>query len=151
MRMKNMTQNQIQTAPASKKISTYLAVIVLIVMALAVTALFIAAYTYINAATAEDKITAAAFGVIGLVALAMSVFTLFQSRRQVEQMKIDAPKVMTTIECQNKGCNQKTVREFQRGDYVYKELDVPCTKCGGKQMVTAIYKEIKEKEKTYNV
>ena len=146
-----MTQNQTQTAPASKKISTYLAVIVLIVMALAVTALFIAAYTYINAATAEDKITAAAFGVIGLVALAMSGFTLFQSRRQVEQMKIDAPKVMTTIECQNKGCNQKTVREFQRGDYVYKELDVPCTKCGGKQMVTAIYKEIKEKEKTYNV
>ena len=151
MKMNNMTQNQTQAAPASKKISTYLAVIVLIVIALAVAALFIAAYTYINAATAEDQITAAAFGVIGLVALAMSVFTLFQSRRQVEQMKIEAPKVMTTIECQNKGCNQKTVREFQRGDYVYKELDVPCTKCGGKQMIIGIFKEIKEKEKTYNV
>ena len=151
MRMNNMTQNQTQAAPASKKISTYLALIVMIVMALAVVALLIAAYTYVNAATAEDQITAAAFGVIGAVALAMSVFTLFQSRKQVEQMKIDAPKVMTTIECQNKGCNQKTVREFQRGDYVYKEIDVPCTKCGGKQMITGIFKEIKEKEKTYNV
>jgi predicted metal-binding protein len=35
-------------------------------------------------------------------------------------VKIDIPKVMTTIEC---------------------------GKCGGKQMVTAIYKEVKEKEK----
>jgi hypothetical protein len=149
--MTNMTQNQTQAAPASKKISTYLTLIVLIVMALAVTALFIAAYTYVNALTVEDHITAAAFAVIGLVALTMSIFTLFQSRRQVAQMKVEAPKVMTTTECQNKGCNPKTVREFQRGDYVYKELDIPCTKCGGKQMITAIYKEIKEKEKTYNV
>jgi hypothetical protein len=34
---------------------------------------------------------------------------------------------------------------------VYKELETSCQKCGGKQMITAIYKEIKEKEKTYNV
>jgi hypothetical protein len=58
---------------------------------------------------------------------------------------------MTTIECQNKACNNKTVREFQRGDYVFKESDVACGKCVGKQMITAIYKEVKEKEKTYAV
>jgi predicted lysophospholipase L1 biosynthesis ABC-type transport system permease subunit len=46
MRMKNMTQNQTQSASANKKISTYLTMIVLIVMALAVTALFIAVETY---------------------------------------------------------------------------------------------------------
>ncbi len=85
------------------------------------------------------------------VALAMSVGLLFQSKRQVAETKIEAPKVMTLTECTNKGCNNKTSREFQRGDYVYKELDVPCGKCGGKQMVTAIYKEVKEKEKTFNV
>ena len=66
-------------------------------------------------------------------------------------MKIEIPKVMTTIQCTVKTCDVKTVREFQRGDYVYKELDVPCQKCSGKQMITAIYKEVKEKEKTYNV
>jgi hypothetical protein len=64
-------------------------------------------------------------------------------------VKIDIPKVMTTIECANKSCNSKTLREFQRGDYVFKETDVACGKCGGKQMVTAIYKEVKEKDKTY--
>ena len=42
-----MTQNQTQaTESANKKISTYLTMIVLIVMALAVTALFIAVETY---------------------------------------------------------------------------------------------------------
>jgi hypothetical protein len=57
---------------------------------------------------------------------------------------------MTTIGCV-KTCDQKNVREFQRGDYVYKELDSSCQKCGGKQMITGIFKEVKEKEKTYNV
>ena len=66
-------------------------------------------------------------------------------------MKIDIPKVMTTIECTNKGCASKNVHEFQRGDFVFKELDVACQKCSGRQMITAIYKEVKEKEKTYNV
>jgi hypothetical protein len=51
--------------------------------------------------------------------------------------------------CENKKCASKTVREFQRGDYVFKELDV-CQKCPDeKQMITGIYKEVKEKEKTY--
>ena len=64
-------------------------------------------------------------------------------------MKIEVPKVMTTIECK---CGSKTIREFQRGDYVYKDLDTPCQKCPNtRQMITAIYKEVKEKEKTYNV
>ena len=66
-------------------------------------------------------------------------------------MKIDIPKVMTTIGCTNKNCDAKTTREFQRGDFVFKELDTSCQKCGGKQMIIAIYKEVKEKEKTYNV
>jgi Zn finger protein HypA/HybF involved in hydrogenase expression len=96
-----------------------------------------------------DSLAAGVYAIIGLIALTMSVFTLYQSRRQVAQMKIEIPKVMTTIEC--KKCNTKTVREFQRGDYVYKDLDA-CPKCPDqKQMITAVYKEVKEKEKTFNV
>jgi phosphoenolpyruvate-protein kinase (PTS system EI component) len=146
MRMKNMAQNQTQaTAPASKKISTYLTLIVLIVMALAITALFIAAETYL----AGDQIAASVLAGIGLIALTMSMFLLLQSRRQSAEVKIEVPKVMTTIECK---CGSKTIREFQRGDYVYKDLDIPCPKCPTtRQMITAIYKEVKEKEKTYNV
>jgi hypothetical protein len=143
--MKNMAQKQTQTAPASKKISTYLTMIVLIVMALALTALFIAVETYL----AGDQLAAAALAGIGLLALVMSIFLLYQSKLQSAQVKIEVPKVMTTIECK---CGDKTVREFQRGDYVYKDVDIPCPKCPTtKQMITAIFKEVKEKEKTFNV
>ena len=146
MRMKNMTQNNTHSAQTNKKISTYLTMIVLIVMALAVTALLIAGETYL----AGDQLAAGVLAGIGFIALVLSVFLLYQSKLQSAQVKIEAPKVMTTIGCA-KNCDSKNVREFQRGDYVYKELDTPCQKCGGRQMITAIYKEVKEKEKTYNV
>jgi hypothetical protein len=138
-----MVQNQ--TSAATKRISTYLTLIVLIVLALSVVSLILAANAYLIG----DSLTAGFLAIIGLIALSMSLFTLFQSRRQAIEMKIEVPKVMTTIEC--KKCGSKTVREYQRGDYVYKELDL-CQKCPDtKQIITAIYKEVKEKEKTYNV
>ena len=141
-----MTQNnQTQSTSANQKISTYLTMIVLIVMALAVTALVIAGETYL----AGDQLAAGVLAGIGLIALVLSGFLLYQSKLQSAQVKIEVPKVMTTIECK---CGEKTVREFQRGDYVYKSLDVPCPKCPTThQMITAIYKEVKEKEKTFNV
>jgi len=141
-----MTQNnQTQSTNANQKISTYLTMIVLIVMALAVTALLIAGETYL----AGDQLAAGVLAGIGLIALVLSGFLLYQSKLQSKQVKIEVPKVMTTIECK---CGDKTVREFQRGDYVYKELDVPCPKCPTThQMITSIFKEVKEKEKTYNV
>ena len=141
-----MTQNnQAQSTNTNQKISTYLTMIVLIVMALAVTALLIAGETYL----AGDQLAAGVLAGIGLIALVLSGFLLYQSKLQAKQVKIEVPKVMTTIECK---CGGKTVREFQRGDYVYKELDIPCPKCPTThQMITSIYKEVKEKEKTYNV
>ncbi len=148
MRMFNMTQPQNSASSANKKISSYLTMIVLVVMALSVVAIFIAFETYV---VEGDQLAAMILGGIGVIAMAMSLFLLYQSRRQSAQVKIEIPKVMTTIECQNKDCNYKTVREFQRGDYVFKDLDVPCQKCNGKQMITAIFKEVKEKEKTYAV
>ena len=96
-----------------------------------------------------DQLAAGVLAVIGVIALGLWDLCSTNQGGTRFEMKIDVPKVMTTIECTNKGCNNKTVREFQRGDYVYKELDAACTKCGGKQMITAIYKEVKEKEKTF--
>ena len=152
-----MTQNKNETSAATKRISTYLTMIVLVVVALAIVALILAGSLYYTGTTVtgstqtSDYTAAAVLAIIGLIALTMSSFTFYQSRRQVAQMKIDIPKVMTTIQCTNKSCDAKTIREFQRGDFVFKELDAPCPKCQGKQMITAIYKEVKEKEKTYNV
>ncbi len=89
------------------------------------------------------------FVAIGAVALIMSTYILLQSRRvAAATTKAEPAKVMTTIECRK--CGFKNVRDFQRGDYVYKEL-AACQKCpDDKMVITAIYKEVKEKEKTYN-
>lgn len=132
---------------ASSKISTYLMFIIIIVIGLSIVALFSAFYAY----TLGRLEVAGFLVIIGLLALGISMAVLYQTRGKASSVKIEAPKVMTTIECTNKGCGFKTVREFQRGDYVFKDLDVTCQKCGGRQMITGIYKEVKEKEKTYNV
>jgi hypothetical protein len=117
--------------------------IVLIVLALAIVALVSAAYMY------ESNMQFAVFLLAtGVIAMGLSVYVLFQSRKRVANMKIEAPKVMTTIEC--KKCNFKSVREFKRGDFVFKNLE-PCEKCNENKLITAIYKEVKEKEKTYGV
>ncbi len=132
------------SSSATTKISTYLTMIVLIVLALSVVALILS----VNAFIAGNDIVAGYLLVLGLIAMGLSVYMLFQSRKRTASMKIEAPKVMTTIEC--KKCGFKSVREFQRGDYVFKELEA-CQKCNDKMLITAIYKEVKEKEKTFAV
>jgi predicted membrane protein len=136
-----MSQN---SSSASTKISTYLMMIVLLVLALSIVCLLLS----VNAFTAGNDMLAIFLLAIGFIAMGLSVYVLFQSRKRAANMKIEAPKVMTTIEC--KKCNLKSVREFQRGDFVFKDLE-PCQKCNDKMIITAIYKEVKEKEKTYGV
>jgi len=130
-------------APGTAKISTFVLLIVLIVLALSLVALGLA----VNAFMAEEEIVAGYLLVISAIAMSLSVYVLVQSRRRVTSMKIEKPSMMTTTECRK--CGVKNVREFQRGDYVFKELE-PCQKCPDtKMLITAIYKEIKEKEKTF--
>jgi hypothetical protein len=132
-----------QTSTANK-ISTYLVTIVMIILALSIVALLWSVMAF----TAGQTEYAGFLLIVGFIAMALSVYMLFQSRRRVSSLKIDAPKTMTTVECRK--CGIKTVREFQRGDYVYKELE-KCQKCEDIMTVTAIYREVKEKEKTFNV
>jgi len=128
-------------APGTVKISTFVLSIVLLVLALSIVALGLA----VNAFMAGEEIVAGYLLVISAIAMSLSVYVLLQSRRHAASRKMVNPAMMTTIEC--KKCGVKNVREFQRGDYVFKELE-PCQKCPDtKMMITAIYKEIKEKEK----
>ena len=130
------------SSSATSRISTYLMMIVLIVLALSVVALVLSVQVF----SEGNQIVAGYLLVIGFIAMGLSVYVLLQSRRHVTSMKIEAPKVMTTVEC--KKCGFKSVREYQRGDFVFKELEA-CQKCEDKMLITAIYKEVKEKEKTY--
>jgi hypothetical protein len=130
------------TSSATAKISSFLMAIVLVVLALSIVALLLS----VNAFLAGNEIVAGYLLIIGFIAMGLSVYVMFQSRKRAASLKIDAPKVMTTVECRK--CGIKNVREFQRGDFVFKDLD-PCQKCDDKMVITAIYKEVKEKEKTY--
>jgi hypothetical protein len=131
-----------KSSSATAKISSFLMAIVLVVLALSIVALLLS----VNAFLAGNEIVAGYLLIIGFIAMGLSVYVMFQSRKRAASLKIEAPKVMTTVECRK--CNIKNVREFQRGDFVYKDLD-PCQKCDDKMVITAIYKEVKEKEKTY--
>lgn len=128
---------------ATGKIPTFLFTIVLVVLALAVVALGMAFNAYL---LGEDMI-AIYLVIIGIVALILSTYVLMQSRARAAAVKTETPKTLTTIECRK--CGFKNVREFKRGDYVYKDLE-KCQKCDDNLIITAIYKEVKEKEKTYN-
>ena len=142
-----MTQNANSTGTA--KISTFVLAAIYITLVLSVVAIAVAVGALIEGST-EVAIYLLA---IGFIALALSGYYLFQSRKHVATLKIEAPKILTTIECVK--CGIKSTREFQRGDFVYKELD-KCTKCEDKQVITAIYreatlKEQKEKDKPITV
>ena len=130
------------SSTTTTRISAYLMIIVLIVLALSIVALILS----VNAFIIGNEIVAGYLLIIGLLAMTLSLYVLMQSRRRAAKMKIEAPKVMTTIEC--KKCGFKNIREFQSGDFVFRELE-DCKKCNEKKMITAIYKEVKEKEKTY--
>ncbi|MCP8304620.1 MAG: hypothetical protein H3Z50_04005 [archaeon] len=58
-------------------------------------------------------------------------------------MKKSSKSVVYTIE-ECASCGLKTKRDFQSGDYVYKEGG-GCTKCKGKTMINMIYSEKVEK------
>jgi predicted ferric reductase len=131
------------SSSAATKISTYLMIIVMIVLALSIVALVSAATFF------ETNLEFAVFlFATGLISMGLALYVLSQSRKRIANMKIEAPKVMTTIECRK--CGIKDVREFKRGDFVFKDLE-PCQKCEDNMIITAIYKEVKEKEKNYGV
>lgn len=136
-----MSSNQTRTA---NRISTFLLMIVLAVLTLSIIALIFGAQAYLM----ENDTVALYLFSIGFLSMGLAGYVLFQSRRRMAKMKIEEPKTMTTIECRK--CETKDVREFERGDFVYKELG-KCDKCEDNKIITAIYKIVKDKEKPFTI
>ncbi|MGF3521513.1 MAG: hypothetical protein ACQXXJ_00245 [Candidatus Bathyarchaeia archaeon] len=131
---------------SASKVSTFVLSLIYLVLALSAVAIFVAIGAYYQGEPIENTLSMLA---IGFLTLALAGYILFQSRRRIANLKIETPPILTTIECRK--CNIKTTRPFQRGDYVFKELE-PCQKCQQeKQVITAIYREVKEKEKAPTV
>ncbi|MEM3608827.1 MAG: hypothetical protein QXV87_00570 [Candidatus Bathyarchaeia archaeon] len=125
------------SSSASTKISSFVLVIIFITLAFSLAALALAVYAY-----PEHPDFAMYLIVIGFFAASVSAYMLLQMRRRLLRLRIELPPITTTIEC--KKCGFKSVREFQRGDYIFKEVE-PCQKCNEKMLITAIFREVKEK------
>jgi hypothetical protein len=123
---------------SATKISSFVLIIIFIGLALSLSALMVA-LAYFGSG---NEVLAGYFLLVGFLGVALSTYVLFQTRRRIMRLKIEVPPVTTTIECRK--CGFKSVREFQRGDYIFKEVE-PCQKCNDKMLITAIYREVKEK------
>ncbi|NWG10214.1 hypothetical protein HXY33_00425 [Candidatus Bathyarchaeota archaeon] len=126
---------------ATTRISSFVLLIIFLTLALSLTALILAT-TFFGQG---NEIIAGYLLLIGFIGVALSTYVLFQTRRRMLRLRIEIPPIVTTIECRK--CGFKSVREFQRGDYIFKEGE-PCQKCNEKMLITAIYREVKDKEKT---
>jgi hypothetical protein len=132
--------SQASPPPTTTRISSFMLMIIFIALALSLAALILA----INAFSDGNEVMAGYLLLIGFLGAVMSAYILFQTRRRILRLRIEVPSITTTIECLK--CGFKSVREFQRGDYIFKEVE-PCQKCNENMLITAIYREVKEKER----
>jgi hypothetical protein len=123
----------------ARRFSSIVLIVIIVVLALSLTALYQAYDLFL----ANDPMMGF-YLLIGFVGLALSTYMLFQTRRRIQRFTLETPPTVTTTVCSK--CGFKNVRNFERGDYILKELG-PCTKCQGPTTISAIYREIKDKRK----
>jgi len=121
------------------RISSFVLLVIFITLALSLIALILAISAFNS-----NEIATYYLLLIGFLGAALSTYVLFQTRKRIKRLSIKIPSVTTTIECRK--CGFKSTRDFQRGDYIFKEVD-QCQKCNENMLITAIYKEVKEKKK----
>ena len=122
------------------KISTAFLIIIFLTLILSFVAIFIA----ISAVIWESDYTSAlSWLLIGFIGLSLATYMLYQTRRRI-RISIKPQVVMTTLLCEK--CGFKNLREFKRGDYVFKETDEKCPKCNENMYIAAIYREVKEQK-----
>jgi hypothetical protein len=134
-----LSQNSSEQQPAVK-VSPLVLMAIFITLVIAVMALANSLQFYLSG---EHEV-AMVLLLVGFIGVAAGTYMLFQLRQRLIRLRIELPPITTTIECRK--CGFKTVREFQRGDYIFKEVDV-CQKCNEKMLITAIYREVREKSK----
>lgn len=131
--------SETSASSTTTRISSFVLMVIFVTLALSLAAMIFAV-----SVLDQNTETAWILLLLGFLGVTLSTYVLFQTRRRLSKLKIVVPPVTTTIECRK--CGFKNVREFQRGDYIFKELE-PCQKCNDKMLITAIYREVKEKEK----
>jgi len=127
----------------ARRISPFLIAILMITLVLSLASI----YQGIDAYTKNDSVSGSLFLTMGVTTLIISTYLWFQTRQRMVKLRMTIQPINTTVECQK--CGFKNVREFQRGDYVFKPTEDQCPKCNEKTMaIGSIFREVKEKEKT---
>jgi hypothetical protein len=75
---------------------------------------------------------------LGSVVMVMG-FSLLTARGGDDQTIKPPPPTVTEIQCDNTECGFKEIRDFEKGDYVLKVLDMPCPKCQGGLTIQGVY------------
>jgi len=124
---------------AVRKISFFFVAVVSVLLFLSFLSLYQAVETYRRTGS-PDYLTVT----MSVSAIALSSYMILQMRRKPVKLGFEPPKVYTTVECPN--CQFKSTREFQEGDYVFKEVE-NCPKCSGKMFISFIYRIADEEKK----
>lgn len=135
------------TSPETeKKFSPYLLAVIMIAVVLSVFSIYNGALAYLS----DDLSNGTLFLALGFSTLLVATYLLFMTRRRMLKLGVEYPKMNTSLECTK--CGNKSLREFQKGDFVYKKIEEPCTKCNEKALtINAVFREVKDKEKAKEV
>lgn len=75
---------------------------------------------------------------MGALGMGVSFFITRRLRRGTMTPRLSPFNVVTVAECSK--CDFKSLRKFERGDYVFKQLE-KCPKCSNSMTITSIYLE----------
>jgi len=125
---------------STKRVSLISIAIIFMALALSLVAFNQAMYAYM---TQRDVNQGNYLLMMGVIGLSLSAYMLFQTRSRMPRFIFEPQRVSTTTSC--KKCGFKNVRDFQRGDYIFKEAEA-CPKCSEGMMITSIYREKKPGE-----
>jgi len=123
----------------ARKISTFFIGIIFVMLAMALVVLIFAIEAYVTQGNI-DVVNV----ILSASTIALSIYLLLQMRKKPLSLDSEALKVLTVIRCTK--CNYKNIKDFEKGDYVLKEVG-SCPKCDGTLLIYSIFRETKEKER----
>jgi hypothetical protein len=129
-----------QTQPPTRRTSPILLIIILVMLVLSATAIGEALAQLVGGQAFSVALN---FLILGAVGIALSTYLLSQTRRRVK-LAPQIQRILAAVTCPK--CGFKTVRDFQRGDFILKDAE-SCPKCSEKMTVSSIYREVDEKDK----
>jgi hypothetical protein len=131
-----------QTVPPTRRSSPLLFAVIMIALMVALVCIYLGLNEYL----VGDSSTASLYMSTGIVTLAVSTYMMYQTRkRMIKLISLEMQPLSSTVQCMK--CGFKNIREFKRGDFVFKETEEMCPKDNLKMTISAIYREVKDKDK----